>query len=96
MANLGYDISAAYYLDVANALDDGKVDYHTFKWVVVETKPPYLSVVYTAAYRSLTRGTEQYVKAIDLYLTCVRDGRWPGYAEGEIDLPEWVFKEDIR
>jgi exodeoxyribonuclease VIII len=85
----GYAIQAAFYVDVAQALDGNKRDFY---WVAVEKESPYAVAVYKASDAMLQYGRAQYLKAIELYLECAAMDLWPAYSQQvqTLDLPAWI------
>ena len=87
--NYGYDVQAALYVDVAQAIDGMKRDFY---WVAVEKEAPYAVAVYKASDEMLQRGREQYTRAIELYKECAALDLWPAYSQQvtTIELPGWA------
>lgn len=85
----GYAIQAAFYVDVAQALDGNKRDFY---WVAVEKEAPFAVAVYKASDAMLEYGRTQYKKAIELYKECASLDLWPAYSQQvqTLDLPAWV------
>lgn len=85
----GYAVQAAYYLDVAEAIDGKK---RKFFWVAVEKETPYAVAVYQASEAMLEHGRAQYRKAIELYKECAAFDVWPAYLQQiqTLELPAWV------
>lgn len=80
----GYDLQAAFYLDVANLIE-GRKTYVNFVWVVIETEAPYGISFYNASEQWLEIGRSKYKKALDVYLTAEQTGVWTGYPLEIID-----------
>lgn len=87
--NYGYDVQAAYYLDVAEAIDGKK---RKFYWVAVEKDTPFAVSVYEASDAMIERGRAQYKRAIELYKECASLDLWPAYSQQiqQLELPNWV------
>lgn len=87
--NYGYDVQAAYYLDVAEAIDGKK---RKFYWVAVEKDTPFAVSVYEASDAMIERGRAQYKRAIELYLECATYDVWPAYSQQiqQLELPGWI------
>ena len=85
----GYHIQAAFYVDVALALDGNKRDFY---WVAVEKETPFAVAVYKASDAMLEYGRTQYKKAIELYKECASLDLWPAYSQQiqQLDLPGWI------
>jgi len=87
--NYGYDVQAAYYLDVAEAIDGKK---RKFFWCAVEKDTPFAVSVYEASDAMIERGRAQYKRAIELYKECASLDLWPAYSQQiqQLELPAWV------
>ena len=87
--NFSYQVQAALYVDVAEAIDGKKRDFY---WVAVEKDAPYAVAVYKASDEMLEHGRQQYRKAIDLYKECAALDLWPAYSQQlqTLELPGWV------
>ena len=72
----GYDVSAAYYIDVMNACGK-EVDGFTF--IVVEKDPPYGVMLYFLTKEDYQRGRKKYREALPRYLECLKSGIFPAY-----------------
>jgi hypothetical protein len=85
----GYHIQAAFYVDVAQALDGNKRDFY---WVAVEKEAPFAVAVYKASDAMLEYGRTQYKRAIELYKECASLDLWPAYSQQiqQLELPNWV------
>jgi len=85
----GYCVQAAYYLDVAQAIDG---ETRKFCWVAVEKEPPYAVAVYEASDAMIRHGRAQYLKAIELYKECSALDMWPSYSQQiqQLTLPHWI------
>lgn len=89
VVSYGYEIQAAYYLDVAEAIDGKK---RKFFWVAVEKDAPFAVAVYEASDAMIERGRAQYKRAIELYKECAALDLWPAYSQQvqTLDLPAWI------
>lgn len=85
----GYCVQAAYYLDVAQAIDG---ETRKFFWIAVEKEPPYAVAVYEASDAMIRYGRAQYLRAIELYKECSALDIWPSYSQQiqQLTLPHWV------
>lgn len=83
VANYRYDVQQAHYCKAFN-LD-------AFVFVAVEKEPPYLVGVYVIDAEAEERGERLRERDIQVYLDCVENDFWPGYADTieEISLPYW-------
>ena len=84
-----YQVQAALYVDVAEAIDGKKRDFY---WVAVEKDAPYAVAVYKASEEMLEHGRRLYQGAIKLYKDCAGVDMWPAYSELPLilELPGWV------
>ena len=89
VAQMGYHQQAAWYLDAAAAVGARPT---TFRFVVVESAPPYLTAVYDLAPSAIEWGRMLNAKAVELFQQCRAAGVWPGYPTEPqvIDLPSWL------
>jgi len=80
-----YMLSAAYYLDIAQALGADVID---FVWVFAEKDPPYACAAYKASEMTLLTGREMYREALERYQQCTEADEWPAYSTEikELDL----------
>jgi hypothetical protein len=91
---LGYDVQAAFYMRGLYATTS------TFelrwRWVVVETDPPYPVQVYTPSLSALGMANLKVEDALALWAECVEHDRWPGYGllETEVSAPAWMTGGD--
>ncbi len=86
----GYELSAAWYLDVAAGLD---VDVAAYALVFVESTEPHPVVVVELSGSFLDRGAALAHKALTTYRRCLDTGRWPAYADDDfltVHPPAWV------
>lgn len=93
-ASYGYDMQAAWYMDVAHAL--GLADDLAFVFIVQEKTAPYLVTVVELDYPSIDRGRNRNERALQIFRDCTDSGEWPGYATDVelVSLPRWAFYED--
>lgn len=88
--NLGYHISAAWYLRGIEAETGERPQ--TWAWIAVEKDAPYPVVVFTASDELLAKGDEECDRAIEIYKRCRDSGHWPAYTDRiiELELPRWA------
>ena len=93
----GYAIQrAAYVRAIEAARPDlaGRVD---FVLLFVELEAPYvaLPVRLSGAFRAL--GEQRWARAVDIWERCLREDRWPAYAEAtvEIEPPPWALTREL-
>jgi hypothetical protein len=86
--DLGYDLKAAMYLRGVKA--EFGVDAK-WRWIVIETKPPYLVSVVEPSDEVLQVGNAKLDRAIEIWRECLSTGIWPGYGPKThiADLPVW-------
>ena len=92
ICNFQYHLSAAYYLDVANAIDETVANYTEWAWVVVETAAPYMVAVYRPDMAMLDKGREMYMDALDTVNRCKNRDEWPAYESATLSLPPWELR----
>jgi exodeoxyribonuclease VIII len=92
IVKFGYDLSAAFYIDVMAALGH-RVDEYLF--VCVEKQPPYQFAFYRLVDRAIERGRALYRHHLVRFAECQTAGHWPAYPDEfiDIDLPEWAFAD---
>lgn len=93
--NMGYDIQAAFYTRaVLRGTPKGVYQNAepVFRWVVVETKPPYPVTIHTLSDRAMASAQVKVDTAIQLWNECTSSGVWPAYPNSvqEVDIPGWV------
>jgi hypothetical protein len=89
--NFGYDVQAAFYLDLLAA--NGEADNEWF-WIVAESEPPFEVAFYKAPTALIERGRAKYRHYLASLLRCLKTDSWPGYPD-EIQtayVPEWALK----
>lgn len=96
IAEYGYDVQAAFYLDVYKAAtgDDART---MFAFIVVENTPPHEAAVYVLDPEDVGRGRAKYINWLARYMDCLEKDHWPGYQQNEpetITLPKWARKEE--
>lgn len=93
VANFGYAIQAAFYLDLANRLNLKK---DVFLFIVVEKDAPYAVGVYQLDEASIEIGRQQYRRLLNRYMECVSTDSWPAYSRHVefLSLPSWNIKQE--
>lgn len=90
IANFGYDMQAAFYLDMFEAITG-----QTASWVfiAVEKEPPYEPAVYRLNEESVEAGREKYQQALADYAYAVENDEYRGYSDEirTISLPAWAM-----
>jgi hypothetical protein len=92
IANLNYDLSAAFYIRGMEALFPELKGKLKFRWIFVEAKPPHELRVMEASGMTLEIGARKVQFAIDKWRACMASGEWPGYPKGTQTafLPSWA------
>jgi exodeoxyribonuclease VIII len=93
VANFGYDIQAAFNLDIAALLNLGK---EHFIFIAVEKEPPFAVGVYEIDLDSIEVGRSKYRRLLNRYLECVVSDKWPAYSQNieMLSLPAWAKKSE--
>lgn len=95
VANYGYHIQAALYLDACSAILGG--NYDTFIILAVEKEAPYCVNCFQLNEHAIQEGREQYYYALKTLKKCQESGVYPGYPEVliPVDLPTWAIKGEL-
>lgn len=95
--NVGGDVQAAFYIRGVQELTGETPE---FRWVVVETQPPYALSVVAPGPDILTIGRKKVEYALDTWRRCLSTGVWPAYPTHVCyaELPQyeearWLEKE---
>lgn len=85
----GADLQAAMYLRGVKAVTG--VDAR-WRWIVVETSPPYALSVIAPSAAVLAIGDAKFEMALAKWRSCLASGVWPAYQRTEVDadLPAWI------
>ena len=96
VANFGYDIQAAFYIDGMKAVTGKSVDFY---FIAVEKTSPFSTACYKASQEMIEVGRAKYRGALELLKWCRENNRYPGYQPGgeieTIDLPRWAANFDL-
>ena len=94
-ATYGYDMQAAWYLDLA--ADTGH-PAEGFAFIVQEKTAPYLVSVVELDGPALARGRRRNRRALDTYADCKETDTWPGYLPdteyATVSVPRWALYEE--
>lgn len=84
----GADIQACLYKRGIKALTGADPEW---RWIVVETEPPYELSVISPGRDVLALANEKVDKALRLWRECLATDTWPGYSNDvfEAELPPW-------
>jgi len=93
VAQFGYEVQAALYIDVYNLV----ADENRTKWgfILQEDTAPGEVAVMELDPEDIAAGRETYLKALALWCQCARDNNYPSLYEDEIGMvkrPNWARK----
>lgn len=85
---LGYDLKAAFYIRAVEAITGVTP---RFRWIVVETTPPYALSVVEPGPDVLAIGRKKCQYALEVWRRCLARNDWPGYPADVVTatLPPW-------
>lgn len=90
-----YQVQAAWYSDAYERITGVRKPYYL---VAVESEAPHVVQVYRVPDIALDLGRETYKPWLERLAICREESRWPGYADGDMDLslPKWAvdFSEE--
>lgn len=95
IAQLGYHVSAAWYLDILQALY-GEDAPTGFIYIAAQKVRPYDVAVHYLTERQIHLGRLIYQKYLRTLLQCMRTNTWPGVANGqfiEAQIPNWEMRK---
>lgn len=72
----GYDLRAAMYLRGVKTRLGAEARW---RWIVVETQPPYVVSVAEPSELMLAVGAAKLDRALEMWRDCLQTGLWPGY-----------------
>jgi hypothetical protein len=92
VANYGYDMQAAAYVDGVESLTGERLPFY---FVVVEKEPPHLVALYELDDESMAVGRIRNAEACALYAQCQSDDEWPGYPTEiqTLSSPAWHTRQ---
>lgn len=92
--NFDYHVSAAMSSEGYEKVTG--VTPKAYVFVVVETKPPHAVATYVMDEQSLELGKTVYRRELNTYAKCLKENKFPGYAEGTnvLSLPPWAFTRE--
>jgi hypothetical protein len=93
----GFDIQAAMYLYVWNALCGAEGRKEGFRFFVVESEPPHDVRVFTCTPAFIAKGWEKVCRLLPVLAKCQREGAWPASPAVELplDVPKWAEREEL-
>lgn len=85
---VGGDVQAAFYTIAVEQLFGVTP---MFRWVVVETQPPYALSVISPGADVMVIGRKKVMCAVEVWRRCLSSGRWPAYRPdvAVAQLPAW-------
>jgi hypothetical protein len=91
IANMGYHLQAAYYLDGVSAVLGE--EFKKFAILAVEKEPPYAVATYVLDDATLEVGRMLYRRALRILRDCKLRNHYPGYPDYPvpISLPTWAW-----
>lgn len=91
--NLKYYVQAAWYRDGLAAATGRKLSYIL---IAVESDAPHVAQVYRVPEQVLEMGRKEYRALACRLVQCRKENHWPGYADGELELPlpRWAANTD--
>ena len=95
IANFGYHVSAAWYLDILAGLY-GKDAPQGFAFIAAQKTRPFDVAVHYLTDRQIYLGRLIYQKHLRRLTRCLATGHWPGVADGqfiEAAIPEWEMRQ---
>lgn len=86
---IGADVQVAMYVRGVERLTGIRP---AFRYVVIETYPPFALSVVDLAPSALALGEAKVQRAIDLWASCLEADSWPGYDRrvASIEVPTWA------
>ena len=95
VAQRGYDVQAAFYLDVANWCG---LDKKYFIFIACEKEPPYAVGVYQLDEQSIECGRSKYRSWLNTAALCYETNEWPAYdpAIKTLALPDWSVRQEMN
>jgi hypothetical protein len=77
--NLGYDLSAGFYIRGLEAIDPSTAGRWKWEWIFIEDEEPFEVRIVRADAVWLEIGDRKAATAIEKWRVCMRSGDWPGY-----------------
>jgi hypothetical protein len=94
--NYGYDIQQEAYTRAAERLWPEYAGRIEFRFLFVETDPPYAVTVAKLDATMRERGRRRWAEAVDTWSRCLHTDTWPGYAQEPVTLwsPGWLLQRE--
>lgn len=86
--NMGYDVRAAFYVRAVEAKFEVTPG---FRWVFVETKPPYPVTIFELSPEAMDAAHAKVDAALAIWKECLERDEWPAYSRElhTVGLPPW-------
>lgn len=93
IGNNGYALAAAVYLEGIRVIF-GDDPARAWMHVAVEKDAPHVVALYQLPPEDILRGHHLFRRAVNIFADCLREDRWPGYADEPVmcGLPGWDRK----
>lgn len=86
----GWDIQAAMHERILDLIDPDNAGRRKHRFIVQETKPPYVTTVGVLSEEAMTMGRKRLNYAINLWQRCLATDTWPAYPSPvTIGYPRW-------
>ena len=94
IANLGYDLSAEFYMRGVEAIFPDLAGRLTWRWVFVSAQEPHEMRVIEASGMTREIGAQKASLAIEKFAACMKSRKWPGYPRKITNnsYPAWAEK----
>lgn len=94
--NFGYDIQQEAYTRAAEALWPDYAGRVVFRFLFVETEPPYAVTVAGLDGVMRERGRRRWREAVETWSRCLHTETWPSYTKGPVTLqsPGWLLQRE--
>ena len=91
IVNLGYDLSAGFYLRGLSQLRPDLAGRFRFRWIFVEDAAPFEVRVIEPTSEMLEIGDRKAALSIEKWRRCIETNQWPGYPPviSPIAAPDW-------
>lgn len=88
----GYDISAAWYLDLARMITGESFEY---VFIAQEKEPPFAVQIFSTPHQIIMLGAKKIAKALEIYEKCLETDEWPAYSDElqPLVVPAWALNE---
>ncbi len=95
--DMGYEIQAASYIRAAERLQPDLAGRIKFRWLFIETAPPYATAIVDPSPATLSLGAARWCDALRIWSKCLKDDFWPGYGDEPtiVDPPTWELQRQM-